>query len=196
MSMARVAVLAGGRSPEREVSLRSGHRVASALRTRGHDVIIIDPSDGPFVETLSAASVSACYVALHGKEGEDGTVQRLLELLELPYTGTRAGACERAFDKMEAYGQSKTANVLFALELDRRFASRGVHAYSVHPGMIVTTDLGRTMTREDYRGLTERAKASPSGRLPAFKTEAQGAATTVWAATAPELDAPASPVHP
>jgi NAD(P)-dependent dehydrogenase (short-subunit alcohol dehydrogenase family) len=95
----------------------------------------------------------------------------------------------RAFDKMEAYGQSKTANVLFALELDRRLAGRGVHAYSVHPGMIVTTDLGRTMTKDDYRGLTERAKASPSGRLPAFKTEAQGAATTVWAATAPELDA-------
>lgn len=100
--MTRVAVLAGGRSPEREVSLRSGHRVASALRSRGHDAIIVDPSEGPFVETLSAASVSACYVALHGKEGEDGTVQRLLELLDLPYTGTRAGACERAFDKVLA----------------------------------------------------------------------------------------------
>jgi NAD(P)-dependent dehydrogenase (short-subunit alcohol dehydrogenase family) len=95
----------------------------------------------------------------------------------------------RSFDKMEAYGQSKTANVLFALELDRRLAGRGVRAYSVHPGMIVTTDLGRTMTKDDYRGLKERAKASPSGGLPAFKTEAQGAATTVWAATAPELDA-------
>jgi len=94
----------------------------------------------------------------------------------------------RAFDKMEAYGQSKSANVLFALALDRRLAGRGVHAYSVHPGMIVTTDLGRTMTKDDYRALKARAKASPSGGLPAFKTEAQGAATTVWAATAPELD--------
>jgi len=100
--MTRVAVLAGGRSPEREVSLRSGHRVASALRTRGHDVVLLDPSDAPFVETLSAASVSVCFVALHGKEGEDGTVQRLLELLELPYTGTRPGPCERAFDKVLA----------------------------------------------------------------------------------------------
>src|SRR3990172_9417440 len=98
--MTRVAVLAGGRSPEREVSLRSGHRVASALRTRGHDVVLIDPSDAPFVETLSAASVSVCFIALHGKEGVDGTVQRLLELLELPYTGTRPGPCERAFDKV------------------------------------------------------------------------------------------------
>ena len=100
--MTRLAVLAGGRSPEREVSLRSGHRVASALRTRGHDVVLIDPSDAPFVETLSAASVSVCFIALRGKEGEDGTVQRLLELLELPYTGTRPGPCERAFDKVLA----------------------------------------------------------------------------------------------
>ena len=100
--MTRVAVLAGGRSPEREVSLRSGHRVANALRARGHDVLLLDPSDVPFVETLSAASVSVCYVALHGKEGEDGTVQRLLELLDIPYTGTAPGACERAFDKVLA----------------------------------------------------------------------------------------------
>lgn len=100
--MTRVAVLAGGRSPEREVSLRSGHRVASALRKRGHDVVLLDPSDTPFVENLSAASVSVCFIALHGKEGEDGTVQRLLELLDLPYTGTRPGPCERAFDKVLA----------------------------------------------------------------------------------------------
>jgi len=100
--MTRVAVLAGGRSPEREVSLRSGHRVANALRTRDHDVVLIDPSDGPFVETLSTASVSVCFIALHGKEGEDGTVQRLLELLDIPYTGTRPGPCERAFDKVLA----------------------------------------------------------------------------------------------
>jgi D-alanine-D-alanine ligase len=100
--MTRVAVLAGGRSPEREVSLRSGHRVANALRTRDHDVVLIDPSDAPFVETLSTASVSVCFIALHGKEGEDGTVQRLLELLDIPYTGTRPGPCERAFDKVLA----------------------------------------------------------------------------------------------
>lgn len=100
--MTRVAVLAGGRSPEREVSLRSGHRVASALKVRGHEVVLLDPSDAPFVETLSTARVSACFVALHGKEGEDGTVQRLLELLEIPYTGTRPGPCERAFDKVLA----------------------------------------------------------------------------------------------
>jgi D-alanine-D-alanine ligase len=100
MSRQRVAVLAGGRSPEREVSLRSGHRVAGALRSRGYEVVLVDPAEVPLVETLSAATVSACFVALHGKEGEDGTVQRLLELLDLPYTGTGPLACEITFDKV------------------------------------------------------------------------------------------------
>jgi len=100
MSGERVAVLAGGRSPEREVSLRSGHRVATALRARGYDALLVDPAEAPLVETLSAATVSACFVALHGKEGEDGTVQRLLELLDLPYTGSGPLACEIAFDKV------------------------------------------------------------------------------------------------
>jgi D-alanine-D-alanine ligase len=102
MSTERIAVLAGGRSPEREVSLRSGHRVMTALVSRGYDAFVLDPADGPFVETLSAARVSACYVALHGNEGEDGTVQRLLELLGLSYTGTGPHACQVAFDKILA----------------------------------------------------------------------------------------------
>jgi NAD(P)-dependent dehydrogenase (short-subunit alcohol dehydrogenase family) len=96
----------------------------------------------------------------------------------------------REYDKMEAYGQSKSANVLFSVELDRRLAPKGVHAYAVHPGLIVTTELGRTMTRDDYQGMMARAKAAPSGRgMPDPKTIEQGAATSVWAATAPELDA-------
>jgi D-alanine-D-alanine ligase len=109
--MTRVAVLAGGRSPEREVSLRSGHRVVAALRARGHDVVLVDPSDAPFVETLSAARPSACYVALHGKEGEDGTVQRLLEILQIPYTGSRPAACELAFDKVRCKDALDAAGV-------------------------------------------------------------------------------------
>ncbi|MGZ4153294.1 MAG: D-alanine--D-alanine ligase, partial [Actinomycetota bacterium] len=81
--MTRVAVIAGGRSAEREVSLRSGHRVMSALRSRGHDAEAVDPAETPLVERLEALSPDVCYVALHGKDGEDGTVQRLLELLGL-----------------------------------------------------------------------------------------------------------------
>src|SRR4051812_29854864 len=98
----------------------------------------------------------------------------------------------RNFDKMEAYGQSKTANVLFSVELDRLLARHGVHAYSVHPGLIMTTELGRTMTRDDFEAMMAKAKASASGAgggMPPAKSIEQGAATSVWAATAPELDA-------
>ncbi len=100
--MTRIAVLGGGRSPEREVSLRSGHRVASALLGRGYEATLLDPAEGPFIENVSAARVSACYVALHGKEGEDGTVQRLLDVLAIPYTGSAPRACQLAFDKVLA----------------------------------------------------------------------------------------------
>jgi NAD(P)-dependent dehydrogenase (short-subunit alcohol dehydrogenase family) len=93
----------------------------------------------------------------------------------------------REYGKLEAYGQSKSANVLFASELDRRYSSLGVHAYSVHPGM-VATDLGRYFTREDYAELMARAEAAGSS-LPDRVEVGVGAATSVWAATAPELDA-------
>ncbi|MEX0753517.1 MAG: D-alanine--D-alanine ligase [Actinomycetota bacterium] len=107
----RIAVLAGGRSTEREVSLRSGHRVAGALGERGYDTVILDPADVPLVESLSEGGFDACYLALHGKEGEDGTVQRLLDLLGLPYTGTPGSACEIAFDKVLAKDALAAAGV-------------------------------------------------------------------------------------
>ncbi len=94
----------------------------------------------------------------------------------------------REYDKFAAYGQSKTANILFSVELDRRLGDRGVHAYAVHPGMI-STELGRHMTKDDVTALMDRARRGPSGGMPRRKTVAQGAATTVWAATATELDA-------
>jgi D-alanine-D-alanine ligase len=109
--MTRVAVLAGGRSPEREVSLRSGHRVASALQVRGYEAALLDPAEGPFVENLSAATVSACYIALHGKEGEDGTIQRVLDLLGVSYTGSAPRACQLAFDKVLAKEMLDAAEV-------------------------------------------------------------------------------------
>ncbi|MFN8026627.1 MAG: SDR family NAD(P)-dependent oxidoreductase [Acidimicrobiia bacterium] len=96
------------------------------------------------------------------------------------------------YDKMTAYGQSKTANVLFSVELDRRLAPQGVHAYSVHPGLIMTTELGRTMTKADLENMMAKAKASQDAGgsgMPNPKSIEQGAATAVWAATAPELDA-------
>jgi NAD(P)-dependent dehydrogenase (short-subunit alcohol dehydrogenase family) len=95
----------------------------------------------------------------------------------------------RTYSKMEAYGQSKTANILHALELDRRCGARGGHAYSVHPGM-VATELGRYFTREDFEELQGRARGSSSGGggLPPAVGVDVGASASVWAATAPELD--------
>jgi D-alanine-D-alanine ligase len=109
--MTKVAVIAGGRSPEREVSLRSGHRVTTALRSRGHQAEPVDPAETPLVERLDALAPDVCFVALHGKDGEDGTVQRLLELLGLRYTGARAFACQTAFDKVLAKERLHDAGV-------------------------------------------------------------------------------------
>ncbi len=95
-----------------------------------------------------------------------------------------------------AYGQSKTANALFALELDRRCSGQGLHAYAVHPGVIMTP-LARHMTDADFAWLAERTRRAaadsasgagdgePGGM--SFKSVEAGAATTVWAATASEL---------
>ena len=87
----------------------------------------------------------------------------------------------RDYDKWVAYGQSKTANVLFAVELDRRLAGRGVRALAVHPGVIMT-DLGRHLGPEDFAAVQQR---SPDELV--FKSVPAGAATSVYAATAPEL---------
>ena len=90
----------------------------------------------------------------------------------------------RPYDKWLAYGQAKTANILFAVELERRLGARGVHANALHPGVILT-ELSRHMHREDYEHL--RKRAAPSGGLK-MKSVAAGAATSVYAATAPELE--------
>lgn len=93
-----VAVLAGGLSHEREVSLRSGRRLAGALRANGVDVREWDV-DARLLERLSTDRPDAVAVALHGGEGENGAVQQVLELLGIPFVGTPSGACRRAWDK-------------------------------------------------------------------------------------------------
>ena len=87
-----------------------------------------------------------------------------------------------SYEKWTAYGQSKTANILFAVELQRRLAGRGVEAFAVHPGVIIT-ELGRHLTEEDIAAATA---AAPGGVL-RTKTYEAGAATSVYAATAAEL---------
>jgi D-alanine-D-alanine ligase len=99
--VSRVAVLKGGRSLERQVSLRSGARVEDALERLGHEVVAID-AGLDLIGRLRQAGPEAAFVAMHGRDGEDGTVQELLEILGLPYTGSGVLACVRATDKVLA----------------------------------------------------------------------------------------------
>ncbi|WP_295545123.1 D-alanine--D-alanine ligase [uncultured Pseudacidovorax sp.] len=96
--MGRVAVLFGGRSAEREVSLMSGTGVLQALRSLGVDAHAFDPAERELAE-LRHEGFDRCFIALHGRHGEDGTVQGALELLGIPYTGSGVMASSVAMDK-------------------------------------------------------------------------------------------------
>ncbi|NBW01035.1 MAG: D-alanine--D-alanine ligase [Betaproteobacteria bacterium] len=94
----RVAVLFGGESAEREISLRSGAGVLAALQRSGVNAFGFDPAERP-LQALRDESVDCAFVALHGRFGEDGTVQGMLELLKIPYTGSGVMASSMAMDK-------------------------------------------------------------------------------------------------
>jgi D-alanine-D-alanine ligase len=108
--VSRVAVLKGGRSFERQVSLRSGARVEDALERLGHDVLGIDVG-ADLVPRLRGAAPDVAFLALHGPDGEDGTVQELLEVMGIPYTGSRVSACVRSADKVLAKHELRDAGV-------------------------------------------------------------------------------------
>jgi D-alanine-D-alanine ligase len=99
MTPRRVAVLKGGPSLERQVSLRSAARVEDALERLGIDFVPIDVSR-TLVDDLRTSGADVAFVALHGRGGEDGTVQELLEIVGMPYTGSGVLACMRCMDKV------------------------------------------------------------------------------------------------
>ena len=110
MTAGRVAVLKGGRSLERNVSLRSGAHVQEALQRLGHEVLALDA--GPeLIPELLAAKPDAAFIALHGRDGEDGTVQGLLEAVGTPYTGSGPASCMRCTDKLLAKHLMREAGV-------------------------------------------------------------------------------------
>lgn len=98
-SFGKVAVLMGGRSAEREISLMSGNGVLQALRARGVDAHGFDPAERSLHE-LAAEKFARCFIALHGRFGEDGTVQGALELMGIPYTGSGVLASSLGIDKV------------------------------------------------------------------------------------------------
>ncbi|MEH6609490.1 MAG: D-alanine--D-alanine ligase [Halioglobus sp.] len=95
-----VAVLLGGRSAEREVSLQSGSTVVQALQARGFSVQSVDPADSDWIQSLQQADFA--FIALHGPGGEDGTVQGALEMLGIPYTGSGILGSALAMDKVRS----------------------------------------------------------------------------------------------
>lgn len=96
----KICVLMGGLSKEREISLRSGGAVAKALETKGHEVVSVDIQDASFIQVLINQKPEAAFIALHGRFGEDGTIQGLLEWLKIPYTGPSVLASALCFDKL------------------------------------------------------------------------------------------------
>ncbi|MGH8764989.1 MAG: D-alanine--D-alanine ligase [Burkholderiales bacterium] len=101
MSAGKVAVLMGGHSAEREISLLSGNGVLQALRKKGVDAHAFDPAERDLAE-LRRDGYARCFIALHGRGGEDGTIQGALEMMRLPYTGSGVLGSALAMDKWRA----------------------------------------------------------------------------------------------
>ena len=100
LSPCSVAVLMGGTSAERAVSLNTGSQVAGALEQRGHRVTCFDTADLGFIERLRAGAFDVAFISVHGRGGEDGTIQGLLEILGVPYVGSGVLASALAMDKV------------------------------------------------------------------------------------------------
>jgi NAD(P)-dependent dehydrogenase (short-subunit alcohol dehydrogenase family) len=148
-----------------------GHELQFGTNHLGHFALTLG-----LVDTLAAAAPARVVVLTSA-----GHVFGDVDLDDPDYE-------RRDYDPFAAYGQSKTANALFAVEFDRRLADRGVRAFAVHPGGI-HTELGRYMGREIVAEIGRRlAIAAPDEGEFRWKSVAQGAATTVWAATSTELD--------
>jgi D-alanine-D-alanine ligase len=113
MNSRRVGVLMGGMSAERDVSLRTGDGVATALASRGHDVVRVafGPETSGVDELLREADVDVAFLALHGRGGEDGCIQGLLELMGIPYTGSSVLGSALAMDKLKAKEMFRLHNV-------------------------------------------------------------------------------------
>ena len=147
----RVAVVRGGRSLERDMSLRSGYHIAGALKKLGHDVTEVDV-DNELTKNLDG--VDLVFIALHGRDGEDGTIQLACEALGIPYTGSPPLTCRLCFDKGLAKGLLIRAGI------------------PTPPGYVVSSDAVRHMGA----GAALRRAAERLGYPLVIKPAAQGSA--------------------
>ena len=159
-SLGKVAVLMGGASSEREVSLMSGQGVLDALRSRGVDAHTFDPSQRALCD-LKTEGVNRVFIALHGRYGEDGTIQGALELMGLPYTGSGVMASSVALDKLmtkriwSAAGlpTPEWAQVRSAAETEAAFARLGA------PMIVKPSREGSTLGLSKVKRLEDCAEA-------------------------------------
>lgn len=112
MSKRRVGVLMGGTSAEREISLRTGEGVAAALESRGHEVARVILREGePADQVIRDAKIDVAFLALHGRLGEDGCIQGMLEVMSIPYTGSSVLGSALAMDKLKAKEMFRLHNI-------------------------------------------------------------------------------------
>ncbi len=135
MSFGKVAVLMGGSSAEREVSLMSGGGVLAALRSQGIDAHAFDPAERDLAD-LKREGFARCFIALHGRHGEDGTVQGALELLGIPYTGSGVMASAIAMDKVMTKRVWETAGLPLPRQVVLGAGSHGSEATRQVPDVL------------------------------------------------------------
>jgi D-alanine-D-alanine ligase len=171
MKAKRVGVLMGGCSAERDVSLRSGEAVASALEQLGHDVVRIDMgADVAAAVTLAQAHIDVAFLALHGRFGEDGCVQGLLELCGIPYTGSSVLASALAMDKLKAKELFRLHNVptppYYVLEADQASADvEEIHGCFGFPVIVKPRCEGSSLGLSKASNLTELVRAVETARM-------------------------------
>lgn len=155
----------GGCNAEREVSLRTGDGVATALESLGHDVVRLDwqPDDLDLPELLRTNGVDVVFIALHGRGGEDGCVQGMLELLRIPYTGSGVLASALAMDKLKAKELFRLHNVptppYYVATRDDLEHLASVHGSFGFPAIVKPQREGSSIGVEKVEGLQELAGA-------------------------------------
>lgn len=140
----KIAVLNGGESSERAISLESGEAVLAALAARGHNVVSIDPQPETVLQTIDWSPFDAVFIALHGRFGEDGGVQRFLETVGIPFTGSGSHCSEIAFSKSESkkkFLQSGVPTLPFTL-IQKSFSATQIerHADEIGFPLVVKPD--------------------------------------------------------
>ena len=164
-SKARVTVLAGGPSAEREVSLSSGREVLSALVEAGYDAVLLDANRETLVSDLQKQKPDVVFNALHGRWGEDGCVQGLLEWLQIPYTHSGVFASSLAMDKERSKDAYRSVGLPVA---DSRLmmAADVLNAHPMKPPYVVKpynegSSVGVYIVNEGDNALAQMADAMP-----------------------------------